>query len=118
MTTPDRPLAVVTGASTGIGYELAKRSAENGFDLVVAADESEISAAAEQFRRSGSQVGAVETDLARIDLGAPKIFRDINRNTDRGAGTHQLNGVHHEFGDGNHAPDWSSAFRKSQQMRR
>jgi len=29
-----RPLAVVTGASTGIGYELAKCCAENGFDLV------------------------------------------------------------------------------------
>jgi short-subunit dehydrogenase len=27
-----RPLAVVTGASTGIGYELAKLCAKNGFD--------------------------------------------------------------------------------------
>jgi NAD(P)-dependent dehydrogenase (short-subunit alcohol dehydrogenase family) len=35
-----RPLAVVTGASTGIGFELAKCSAEHGFDLVVAADEA------------------------------------------------------------------------------
>jgi short-subunit dehydrogenase len=33
-----RPFAIVTGASTGIGYELAKRCAENGFDLLVAAD--------------------------------------------------------------------------------
>ena len=33
-----RPLAVVTGASSGIGYELARLCAENGFDLVIAAD--------------------------------------------------------------------------------
>lgn len=32
-------LAVVTGASTGIGYELAKCAAEDGYDLAIAADE-------------------------------------------------------------------------------
>ena len=35
----DRPLALVTGASTGIGYELAQCCVDNGFDLVIAADE-------------------------------------------------------------------------------
>src|SRR5215204_3071750 len=35
----NRPLAIITGASTGIGYELAKCCAEHGFDLLVAADE-------------------------------------------------------------------------------
>lgn len=34
-----RPLAVVTGASSGIGFELAKRFADHGFDLVLAADD-------------------------------------------------------------------------------
>src|SRR4051812_4476368 len=33
-----RRLAIVTGASTGIGYELARHCAENGFDVIVAAD--------------------------------------------------------------------------------
>ena len=32
----DRPLALVTGASTGIGYELARCCAEHGFDLLIA----------------------------------------------------------------------------------
>ena len=58
-----RPLAVVTGASTGIGYELAKLCAENGYDLVVAAD-TPLEEAAQVFRSLGAEVRAVETDLA------------------------------------------------------
>jgi len=53
---PETPgLAVVTRASTGIGYELAKCCAKAGFDLIVAADEAEIEAAAEDFRAMGSR---------------------------------------------------------------
>ena len=59
-----RPLAVVTGASTGIGYELAVCCAKNGFDLVVCADEAAIEEAATTFRALGSEVTAVEADLA------------------------------------------------------
>ena len=33
-----RPFAIVTGASTGIGFELAKRCAKEGYDLLIAAD--------------------------------------------------------------------------------
>ncbi|MET8042857.1 SDR family NAD(P)-dependent oxidoreductase [Micromonospora sp. NPDC005215] len=68
MTTPtaDRPLAVVTGASSGIGYELAVQFAEHGFDLVVVAEDDGISAAAEKLRRDGGpQVQPVRVDLAR-----------------------------------------------------
>lgn len=59
-----RPLAVVTGASTGIGYELARCCAEQGFDLAIAADEPEIADAAETLRDSGAEVEWVEADLA------------------------------------------------------
>lgn len=59
-----RPLAVVTGASTGIGFELGKLCVENGFDLVIAADEDDIDEAAETFRELGANVDSVETDLA------------------------------------------------------
>jgi short-subunit dehydrogenase len=60
----DRPLAIVTGASTGIGYHLAKVCARNGFDLIIAADEPEIESAATDFRSEGASVTAVEADLS------------------------------------------------------
>jgi short-subunit dehydrogenase len=62
-----RPLAIVTGASTGIGYELAKCCAEHGFDLLVVADEPDIHKAAEEFRAPGVEVTAIEADLATLD---------------------------------------------------
>ena len=56
-------------------------------------------------------------DLARIDLGGPEVFGDIDLNADRGAGACKLNSVRDELGDGNHAPDRSAAFGKGQQLR-
>ena len=64
--TMTRPLAVVTGASAGIGYELARICAENGFDLVIAADQPRIEDAARDFRNTGAAVDAVQTDLATL----------------------------------------------------
>lgn len=64
MDTRDRPLAVVTGASTGIGLELARCCAEHGYDLLIAADEAEIAAAASQLRVSGVGVESVQADLS------------------------------------------------------
>jgi short-subunit dehydrogenase len=73
MTSNPRPLAVVTGASAGIGYELAKLCAENGFDLVIAADQSKITEAAEDFKKLGASVEAVEADLATLE-GVDKLY--------------------------------------------
>ena len=47
MATMSRPLAIVTGASSGIGFELAKCCTANGFDILIAADEPEIETAAQ-----------------------------------------------------------------------
>jgi short-subunit dehydrogenase len=70
----ERSLAVVTGASTGIGYELALVCARNGFDLAVAADEPRIHEAAQAFRQAGAErVEAVEADLATIE-GNEKLY--------------------------------------------
>jgi short-subunit dehydrogenase len=58
-----RPLAIVTGASSGIGYHLAKCAAQDGFDLVIAADQP-LDAAVLDFSALGAQVDAVQVDLA------------------------------------------------------
>jgi short-subunit dehydrogenase len=68
-----RPFAIVTGASTGIGHELAKCCAEGGFDLLIVADEPEIHRAADAFRGQGAQVRAVEADLATLE-GVDKVY--------------------------------------------
>lgn len=61
-------LAVVTGASTGIGLELARCCAQAGFNLVIAADEPQIERVAVDLRRLGGSVEPVQTDLATTDL--------------------------------------------------
>jgi uncharacterized protein len=76
MALTERPLAVVTGASAGIGYELAKLCAQNGFDLVVAADEPKIVHAAQDFRMLGADAEPVETDLATIE-GVDRLYDAI-----------------------------------------
>ncbi len=59
--------AIVTGASTGIGFELATIAAKNGYDLLVVADEPLIEAAAQDFRQFGTDVQALEADLSTFD---------------------------------------------------
>jgi uncharacterized protein len=57
-----RPLAVVTGASSGIGLELALQCASNGFDLVIASDRSQAEAERE-IRARGARVRSIIADL-------------------------------------------------------
>ena len=76
-----RPLAIVTGASSGIGLELAREAATRGYDLIIAADEP-LEAAAQSLRALGAKVDAVETDLATRD-GVQQLYamargRDID----------------------------------------
>jgi short-subunit dehydrogenase len=58
-------LSIITGASTGIGLELAKCCAREGMDLLIVADEPEIQQAAEALRALGAgKVEALEADLS------------------------------------------------------
>lgn len=65
--------AIVTGASTGIGFELAELAAENGYDLLVVADEPLIDAAARDFEQHGVAVTSIEADLATLE-GVDKLL--------------------------------------------
>jgi short-subunit dehydrogenase len=71
-----KPLAIVTGASTGIGYELAKECARNGFNLIVAADEPAINDAAKEFSQLGADVDAIEADLATLE-GVDEVYAAV-----------------------------------------
>ena len=72
-----KPLAIVTGASTGIGYELAKLCAQNGYDLLIAADQPAIHDAAKDFQALGAKVDAVEADLATME-GVDRLYAAAN----------------------------------------
>lgn len=71
-----RPLAVVTGASNGIGYELAKQFAQNGFDLLITATNSSIDEAAESLKELHTKVETVQADLATYD-GVETLYKQI-----------------------------------------
>ncbi|WP_404926683.1 SDR family NAD(P)-dependent oxidoreductase [Mesorhizobium sp. ORM16] len=72
----DAKLAVVTGASSGIGKELAKLCAKDGYNLVVAADEPAIQQAAEALGSHNIAVEALEADLATVE-GVDRLISRI-----------------------------------------
>ena len=65
-TTDLRPLAVVTGASSGIGFQLALLAARNGFDLLIGADEP-LGQAETELHVLGANVVSVRADFATRD---------------------------------------------------
>lgn len=76
MSSPDRAFAVVTGASSGIGYHLARQCAENNFDLLVVADDPSISDAAVELTASGVTVEPLEVDLATAE-GVDRLYEAV-----------------------------------------
>jgi short-subunit dehydrogenase len=70
-----RGLAVVTGASSGIGLELARECAKNGFDLVIAADRP-LEEAKTELSAAGARVETVQADLATRE-GVEKLYAAI-----------------------------------------
>ncbi len=73
--TSTRQFAVVTGASSGIGYELARQFAENGFDLLICADRP-LAEAAQGLQSTGAAVRTLEADLSTQE-GVEQLYREI-----------------------------------------
>jgi short-subunit dehydrogenase len=68
-----RPFAIVTGASSGIGFDLARQCADHSYDLLIAADEPRVAEAADRLRAHGGQVEAVQVDLSDRD-GVDRLY--------------------------------------------
>ena len=75
-TSSSRQFAVVTGGSSGIGYELAKQFAQNGFDLLIAAEPDGLAQAAQDLQGLGAQVETVAVNLADRD-GVHQLYANI-----------------------------------------
>jgi uncharacterized protein len=71
-----RQLAVVTGASSGIGLELARQFAEHDFDLLIVAEQAGIQEAAASLRSHGGTVEPVQADLATRE-GVDHLYQQM-----------------------------------------
>ena len=75
--TSPRLLALVTGASSGIGFELAKQFAEHDFDLFLCAEDAGLESAAAQLRASsGADVRTLQADLSTYD-GVEQLYAAV-----------------------------------------
>src|SRR4051812_37897089 len=71
MTESTRPLALVTGASRGIGAEMARELARHGHDLVFAARSVEpMQALAAELQDTGAAATVIPADLSKPGAAA------------------------------------------------
>lgn len=75
-TQTNRKFAVITGASSGIGFELAKQCIENDFDILICAEDAGINDAATRLAANGGVAQAIQADLATRE-GVEKFFGAI-----------------------------------------
>jgi short-subunit dehydrogenase len=77
-TATNRKFAVITGASSGIGFELAKQCIQHEFDLLICAEDEGIHQAAKHLAATGASVEAVHCDLATYE-GCETLVRALNQ---------------------------------------
>src|SRR5512139_3417935 len=78
----ETPLAVVTGASSGIGWALARQFVQRGYDLVVASDDEEVHEAAAGLQAAAElEGGGVEVTAEQVDLtteeGVEQLYKAV-----------------------------------------
>ncbi|HEX3476579.1 MAG TPA: SDR family NAD(P)-dependent oxidoreductase [Kofleriaceae bacterium] len=71
-----RKFAVITGASSGIGFELARQCVEHDFDVLICAEDAGIERAAERLSDSGGLVIPFRADLATYN-GVESFYQTI-----------------------------------------
>jgi len=71
-----RALAIITGASSGIGYELAKCCVRHGYDVLIAANDPKIHEAAAHLKAMGARAETIEADLSTTE-GVDKLLRAV-----------------------------------------
>ena len=99
-----RPFALVTGASSGIGYELARLLAEDGYDLLIAADTPSLTEAHQALEGLGASVDSLQVDLATMD-GVEALYARVG---DRPIDVLAAN-AGHGLGDAFLDQDWAEA---------
>ena len=96
--------AIITGASTGIGFELATLAAKDGYDILVVANEPLIDAAARDFKQFGTEVSSVNADLSTVE-GVDQLLAAANGRQIDLVCANAGHGLGHGFLDQNLA-DW------------
>lgn len=71
-----RNFALITGASSGIGLELARVFAENGYDLIINSSGERLETAASQLKSRGIEVTPVQSDLSTYD-GVEELWHAV-----------------------------------------
>lgn len=78
---PERKIAVITGASAGVGRATARAFAKKGFDVVLLArGEAGLSAAAEDVKSAGARALPIPTDVAdfeQVDAAAERAEQEL-----------------------------------------
>jgi short-subunit dehydrogenase len=72
-----RKLALVTGASSGIGRSLAEEFAARGYDLIINSASEQLDIAAVDLRKSGLDILVVRADLATAN-GVRQLWEQIS----------------------------------------
>lgn len=73
-----KPLAVVTGASSGIGYELARQFAQHGYDLLICSEHAGIKDAEQALTEFDVIVESLQADLSTYE-GVEELYRRIQQ---------------------------------------
>lgn len=74
----ERKLALVTGASNGIGTEIAKQLAQRGYDIVATGRSESVDDKATEFRALGAVVYPIRADLGTYD-GVEKLWHEVQQ---------------------------------------